>query len=113
VTADRGVSAAREYLDTIMSHSVASLPPSVLMREDAELRRQLRIVLEVVDDYESTQLDHEVTQVTLYGALLVGVADVGTVMDALTDAAWHQAQHGTAAGSDRYQELIARIGTGQ
>ena len=82
----------------------------MLAREDAELRRQLRIVLQVVEDWEATDLDHDVTQVTVHGALLVGLPDVSTVMDALTDAAWQQAQHGTGAASDRYQELLSRIG---
>jgi hypothetical protein len=65
VSAGRDVRAAREYLDAIRSHSVSTLPPSVLMREDAELRRLLRIVLDVVADFEETQLDDDVTQVTL------------------------------------------------
>jgi hypothetical protein len=110
VSADRDVRSARDYLATIRSHSVSELPPSVLAREDAELRRLLRIALDVIDDYEATALDDEVTQMTLHGALLVGLSDVATVTDALSDAAWHQAQHGTPAESDRFRELIARIG---
>jgi hypothetical protein len=113
VSAGGGVSAAGEYLDTVASHSVSTLPPSVLMREDAELRRLLRAVLEVVADFEATQLDHDVTQVTMYGALLVGVADVATVMGALADAAdcgeQHEPVSTSLARAAACRQLAARI----
>jgi hypothetical protein len=114
VSADRDLSVAREYLDTIRAHSVSTLPPSVLAREDAELRRLLRIALDVVADYEATQLDHELTSVTMYGALLIGVADVATVLDALSDAAdcgeQHEPSSTSLALAAAYRELAARIG---
>ena len=39
------VTAAREYLASVRKHKVTALPPSVLLRECAELRRQLGQVL--------------------------------------------------------------------
>jgi len=48
VNADMRVTAAREYLDAIRPHKVTTRPPSVLLRECAELRRQLGQVLDVI-----------------------------------------------------------------
>ena len=89
--------AAREYLDIIRSRPVATLPPTVLVRECAELRRLLGLVLEVLADFEDTALDDEVTQPTMWGGLHIAAPDVAAVMSALTDATQWQAQHGTAA----------------
>jgi hypothetical protein len=50
VTADQRLTAAREFLAGARKHKVAELPPSVLIREDAELRRQLGQVLAVLDE---------------------------------------------------------------
>jgi hypothetical protein len=114
MSGDRDVRAARGYLDKVRSRSVESLPPSVLAREDAELRRLLRIVLDVLEDYEHIELDYEVTQLTLYGALLIGLSDVSTLMDALADAAdcgeQHEPVSASPARSAIYRELAARIG---
>ena len=49
MTADQRVSRAREYLAGIRQHKVTTLPPSVLVRECAELRRQLGQVLDAID----------------------------------------------------------------
>lgn len=43
--ADQRVAGAREYLDGARHRKVTELPPSVLVRELAETRRQLGIVL--------------------------------------------------------------------
>ena len=48
MAADQRVTAAREFLEGARKRKVAELPPSVLMREDAELRRQLGQVLNVI-----------------------------------------------------------------
>jgi hypothetical protein len=115
MSADRGVQAAREYLNTISARLVAELPPSVLVREDAELRRQLRIVLEVVSDYEYTVIDEDRTQPTMWGGIYVAAADALTVADALSDAADCGEQHepidSSAARSSVYRELAARLGS--
>lgn len=47
--ADQRVTSAREYLTGIRQHKVSTLPPSVMLRECAELRRQLGQVLDVID----------------------------------------------------------------
>lgn len=46
------------------------------MRENSELRRVLGWALDVVDDFADTQLDEDVTQVTLSGGVYVAPADV-------------------------------------
>jgi len=51
VSADQRVELAREYLAGVRRASVDQLPPSVLMRECAELRRQLGVVLAVIDGH--------------------------------------------------------------
>jgi hypothetical protein len=48
VTGD-AVTLARDYLADVSHHPVTGLPPSVLVRECAELRRQLGIVLDAVE----------------------------------------------------------------
>src|SRR5262249_47489350 len=51
VSADQRVELAREYLAGARRTGVGHLPPSVLMRECAELRRQLGVVLDVIDGH--------------------------------------------------------------
>jgi hypothetical protein len=51
VSADQRVERAREYLAGARRAGVDHLPPSVLMRECAELRRQLGVVLNVIDGH--------------------------------------------------------------
>ncbi len=46
---DQRVVRAREFLDAIVEYKVASRPLSVLQREDAELRRMLGQLLDVID----------------------------------------------------------------
>ncbi len=48
MSADPRVQLAREYLAGVRQHKVTTLPPSVLMRECAELRRQLGQVLDTI-----------------------------------------------------------------
>ena len=51
MSADARVELAREYLAGVRRTGVDHLPPSVLMRECAELRRQLGVVLGVIDGH--------------------------------------------------------------
>jgi hypothetical protein len=89
-TTDQRVAYAREFLAGARRRTVAELPPSVLAREDAELRRVLAQVLDVVADYEDAELDENVT-VTVTGGAHVAPADVLTLHIALEDAiAWCQ-----------------------
>ncbi len=48
-TTDQCLISAREFLAAARKRKVGELPPSLLMRECAELRRQLGQVLDVVD----------------------------------------------------------------
>lgn len=54
---DQRITEAREYLTTLSGHKVATLPPSVLVRECAELRRQLGQVLTAIDAADDEDLD--------------------------------------------------------
>jgi hypothetical protein len=47
--ADQRVTYAREYLAGCRQRKLAELPPSALLREAAELRRELGQILDVVD----------------------------------------------------------------
>lgn len=48
MSGDPRVATAREYLAGVRQHKVGILPPSVLVRECAELRRQLGQVLDAI-----------------------------------------------------------------
>jgi hypothetical protein len=50
VTGDQRVTAAAEFLDGARKRKVTELPPSLLIRECAELRRALGQVLDVVEE---------------------------------------------------------------
>jgi hypothetical protein len=50
VTADQRVDQAREFLHGTLGRTVDTLPPTILMRELAECRRQLGQVFIVIDD---------------------------------------------------------------
>jgi hypothetical protein len=52
MSADQRVQLAREYLDGARQRPVDHLPPSRLVAELAETRRQLGIVLAVIDGRE-------------------------------------------------------------
>ena len=90
-TTDQRVIYAREFLAGARRRKVADMPPSILMREDAELRRVLSQVLDVVADYENTEVDENVTQILDSGDAHVAPADVLVLHAALDDAiAWCQ-----------------------
>jgi hypothetical protein len=95
VTAGQRVTMAREFLDGARKRKVAEMPPSVLMRECAELRRLLGQVLDVISE-----------AVTLTGA------DLTTMITALEDAADYRRSRADAGGialRDRYAALVVRL----
>jgi hypothetical protein len=63
VSADQRVALAREYLTGARRRKVDQLPPSVLMRELAETRRQLGQVLDVID--QAATLDDDQAAIVL------------------------------------------------
>jgi hypothetical protein len=75
-THDRRVVHARQFLANARMREPADLLPRDLAREDAELRRCLGWVIDVVDDFADTELDENVTQVTFSGGLYIAPADV-------------------------------------
>jgi hypothetical protein len=79
VTADQRVTAARDYLDSIRPHKPSARPHSVLVREAAELRRQLGQVLAAIAD--------GTTALRRNGSASLSPADVVTVLGALDHAA--------------------------
>jgi hypothetical protein len=70
VTGDARAELAREYLGGARRRKVTELPPSLLIRECAELRRHLGQVLDVIA-----------------GGAVLEAAQLGTVLDALDVAA--------------------------
>jgi hypothetical protein len=76
VTHDFRVASAREFLAQARRCEVAVLSPRALTRENAELRRLLGWVIDVVDDYADTDLDLNVSQVLLWGGVYLTPADV-------------------------------------
>jgi len=114
VSADTRVNTARSYLTAARKRPVGELPPSVLVRECAELRRMLRQVLDVADDLEVMYLDQDATQLMLWGGVYLAPADTGTVLRALSDAAQcaedeHLPSSPTDDQAARYRELHDRI----
>jgi hypothetical protein len=67
---------AREFLARARRREVAVLSPRALARENAELRRALGWVIDVVDDYADTDLDLDVSQIMLWGGVYLKPADV-------------------------------------
>jgi hypothetical protein len=61
VTADARVTTAREYLDGARRRKVSELPPSLLIRECAELRRALGQVLDVLSQAVTLDGDQAAT----------------------------------------------------
>ena len=69
IPASQRIALAREYLSAALSRRVGELPPTVLLRECAELRRQLGAVLAAID-----------------AGKLLDVGQAATVLAALDDA---------------------------
>jgi hypothetical protein len=115
MSADRRIDAARTFLDQIRVHPPATRPRAVLVQENHELRQLLRQVLDVVADYEATEIDDEVTVGLSYGGLHLSPADCATVISALDEAAvCAEEEHSPSSPSDEratlYRELHERIG---
>lgn len=89
MTADQRVQIAREYLAGARKRKVGELPPSLLIRECAEMRRLLGQVLDVVDEAALLAADDS-TGTWLDGSATVAPADLATVLDALHVAADHK-----------------------
>lgn len=113
MSTDGRVTLAREYLDTVMSHAVPTLPPMALAREVAELRRHLRGVLVAIEDLEPIEMDESRTQPTLWGRLPVAAPDVDIVLTALSTATLccelHQPDEVSLAWAARYQQFRQRL----
>jgi hypothetical protein len=84
VTTDNRVTRAREYLSGARRRKVTELPPPLLERECAELRRQVGQLLDVVDEAIALAADDS-TGVWLDGSATLTPADVKTVLGALDD----------------------------
>jgi hypothetical protein len=80
VSGDVRPSIAADYLASVRKHKVTHLPPSVMVREIAELRRQLGQVLDFIEDQ---------------GHTLTG-AQRATVLAALEDAIAYRSERATA-----------------
>lgn len=94
MTADPRVTAAREYLTGIRQHKVAALPPSVLVRECAELRRQLGQVLDAVGQADGEIRGSRTASGTdPDGMTTIVPADLPAVLGALADAAGCHERH--------------------
>lgn len=85
-TVDERARQAREFLTAARRRGVEELPPSLLMRECAELRRLLGQVLDVIDG-QAVTLTYE---------------QASTVLGALGEAAIYRAGDGAAT---TYREL--------
>ena len=85
---DQRVILAREYLADIRRQHVDQLPPSVLVRECAELRRRLGQLLDVIDSQ---------TPAVVAGNVNLTPEQVATVLAALEDAAGWREYRATSA----------------
>ena len=91
MSAPQSVTSAREFLAAARRRKVGDLPPPVLMRELAECRRQLGIVLSVLNDFEDEERLHDVTGLTPSGGARLSPADVLILGQILADAlAWRE-----------------------
>jgi hypothetical protein len=75
-THDFRVARARRFLADTRRRSLVRHSRRELATESAELRQLLGWVLDVVDDYADTDLDPDVSQVTLWGGVYLAAADV-------------------------------------
>jgi|SRR5215831_10300099 len=89
VTADQRVTSAREYLDGARKRKVTQLPPSLLIRECAELRRHLGQLLDVIGEQAGALQEARAALLSAYEtpAVMLTAAQVTTVLDGLAIAA--------------------------
>lgn len=86
MTADQRITAAAEVLAGARRRKGSTLPPSVLVREDAELRRQLGQVLDVIAE-AGFGLAQAESGVRADGSAALAPADLIEVLGALDHAA--------------------------
>jgi hypothetical protein len=86
VIADYRVESAREFLAGARKRKVTELPPSLLIREAAELRRLLGGLLSLVDDFEDEERLHDTTRLTEGGGARISPEDTVILGQALADA---------------------------
>ena len=96
MSADPRVQLAREYLAAARQHKVDILPPSVLVRECAELRRQLGKVLDAIGQAEA---------VDVAGQLI----SLATWMDDQLASETASRQYIAEGASDRIRELCLQL----
>lgn len=114
MSADARVTAAREYLDGARRRKVTELPPSLLVRECAELRRCLGQVLDVLD---GGQVLAEADRATVLGGLAVAAearryqASITCVRCAEHPADLCEDCAAQLDAADAYDELAGRIGS--
>jgi hypothetical protein len=89
VTADQRVTSAREYLDSARRRKVTQLPPSLLMRECAELRRLLSQALDVIAEDASALEEARAALLSSYAqpAVTLGQDQAAIALEALEVAA--------------------------
>jgi len=89
VTADQRAALAREYLDGARKRKVTQLPPSLLVRECAELRRHLGQLLDVIGEQAGALQEARAALLSAYeaAAVMLTAAEVATVLDGLAIAA--------------------------
>jgi hypothetical protein len=106
-THDHRVIHARDFLADARTREPEDLLLHDLVSEDAELRRCLAWVIDVVDDYADTELDEDVTQVTLWGGFYVAPADVAALCGGCVTAS--PARQGERASDGRRSALLADL----
>jgi hypothetical protein len=106
-THDRRVVHVRQFLNSARKQEPAELAPDVLAHEDAELRRCLAWALDVIDDFADTEMDEDITQVTLAGGLYIAPKDYRrlsgpcqTALLELVDMATRHPEYGLSDGLD-------------
>ena len=89
MTADQWVISAREYLASARRRKLTQLPPSLLVRECAELRRLLGQALDVIAEDASALEEARATLLPAYAepAVTLGQDQAATALDALEVAA--------------------------
>lgn len=98
--ADKRITQAREFLASARKRKVSELPPSVLVRELAEARRQVGQLLTLVDDYEAEERLLTASYLTVSGGAHLVPADVEVLGQALADAIERRREHAAGECAD-------------
>lgn len=102
---DGRVIEARQALIDARKREPAELTRGELVSELTCFQKYVRWLIDVADDAADTDLDEEVTQVTLWGGVYIAPADYFKLCDRCTkvlDLVWEQenAQHGQGSAHD-------------